>query len=290
MKRIRIQHKTTYSFREEVNLLPHKLMIRPREGHDIYIENSLLQISPANNVKWQRDIYGNSIGIVTFAEPAKSLKIESDVVVRHYEERPLDFLVDEKALNFPFFFDPAERVDLIPYQTLCFPNDSEKLRGWLSGFWQPGQSIETFTLLDTISKFIVNSFTYNMREEAGVQRPAETLERGSGSCRDFATLFIEACRYFGLAARFVSGYLHCPESVNGHGSTHAWSEVYLPGAGWIGFDNTSGNIVGQEHIATAVTRHPADAPPISGSYSGGNNWRPRMTVRVDVNEVIDGNE
>ena len=287
MKRIRIQHDTTYTFREEVSLLPHKLMIRPREGHDIYVESSLLQISPANKVKWQRDIYGNSIGIVTFSEPAKSLKIESDVVVRHYEEQPLDFIVDEKALNFPFLFDPAERVDLIPYQTLCFPSDSETLRGWLSAFWQPGQSIETYTLLDTISKFIVNNFAYNMREEAGVQRPFETLGIGSGSCRDFATLFIEACRYFGLAARFVSGYLHCPESVNGHGSTHAWSEVYLPGAGWIGFDNTSGNIVGQEHIATAVTRHPADAPPISGSYSGANKRRPRMTVRVDVNEVFE---
>ena len=253
----------------------------------IYIENSILQITPEPKIKWQRDIYGNSVAIVSFAEPARKLRIESDVIVWHFEEQPLDFLVDEKALHFPFFFDPSERVDLIPYQTLCFPSDSGDLRIWLQQFWQPGQSIETFVLLNSINNFIVGNFSYNMREEAGVQRPTETLALGSGSCRDFATLFIEACRYFGLAARFVSGYLHSPETADGHGSTHAWSEVYLPGAGWIGFDNTSGAIVGQQHIATAVTRHPADAPPVSGSFSGANNRRPRMTVQVDVNEVFE---
>ena len=211
MKRIRIIHNTTYSYSEEVELLPHKLMIRPREGHDIYIENSILQITPENKIKWQRDIYGNSVAIVSFAEPTRKLRIESDVIVRHFEEQPLDFLVDDKALHFPFFFDPSERVDLIPYQTLCFPSDSDELRVWLQQFWQPGQSIETFVLLNSINNFIVANFSYNMREEAGVQRPRETLALGSGSCRDFATLFIEACRYFGLAARFVSGYLHEPQ-------------------------------------------------------------------------------
>jgi transglutaminase-like putative cysteine protease len=123
-----------------------------------------------------------------------------------------------------------------------------------------------------------------MREEPGVQRPTETLEKKSGSCRDFATLFIEGCRYFGLAARFVSGYLHCPDTVQGHGSTHAWAEVYLPGAGWIGFDNTSGIVVGQDHIAVAVTRHPADAPPVSGSFSGHISRPPTLQVEVIVSE------
>ena len=287
MKRIRIKHNTHYAYSEEVNLLPHKLMIRPREGHDIYIEQSVLQITPANKVKWQRDIYGNSVAIVTFTEPTRELRFESDVLVRHFEDQPLDFLVDEKAMHFPFFFNPSERVDLVPYQSLCFPSDSNNLRDWLQQFWEPGKSIETYVLLNSINKFIVDHYSYKMREEAGVQRPAKTLVMESGSCRDFATLFIEACRYFGLAARFVSGYLHSPETVAGHGSTHAWSEVYLPGAGWIGFDNTSGAIVGQQHIATAVTRHPADAPPVSGSFSGASNRRPRMTVEVDVHEVFD---
>jgi hypothetical protein len=223
--------------------------------------------------------------MATFHEPSNRLSVVSEVVVSHYEAQPLDFLVDEKAVMFPFYFDPSERVDLIPYQTLCFPGDSNFVRDWLQHFWQPGQLIETYVLLDHINKEIVQNFTYRMREEPGVQRPAETLAKRSGSCRDFATLFIEACRYLGLAARFASGYLHCPDTVQGHGSTHAWAEVYLPGAGWKGFDNTSGIVVGQDHIAVAVTRHPADAPPISGCYAGETSSPPTMEVKVIVTET-----
>jgi transglutaminase-like putative cysteine protease len=286
MKRIRIQHSTTYDYSEPVTLLPHKLMLRPRAGHDIHLESSSLSITPRNTVKWHRDIYGNSVAIATFHESASQLSILSEVVVEHYEAEPLNFLVDEKAVTFPFHFDPSERVDLIPYQTLCFPGDSGFVRDWLRQFWRPGQLIETYVLLDRINKHIVQNFEYHMREEPGVQRPAETLQKQAGSCRDFATLFIDACRYFGLAAQFVSGYLHCPDTVQGHGSTHAWAEVYLPGAGWIGFDNTSGIVVGHDHIAVAVTRHPADAPPISGSFSGNVSHPPRMQVTVDVSELM----
>jgi transglutaminase-like putative cysteine protease len=285
MKRIQIRHSTVYQFPRPVELAPHKLMIRPRSGYDIRIESAQLIISPDCLTKWHRDIYGNSVAVVSFHEPATTLSILSEVVLQHFEAEPLDFFVDEKAVMFPFHFDPQERVDLIPYQTLCFPSDSPAVRDWLQGFWRPGQIIETYVLLDTINKAIVRDFAYAMREEPGVQRPAQTLAKRSGSCRDFATLFIEACRYFGLAGRFVSGYLNCPETVQGHGSTHAWSEVYLPGAGWKGFDNTSGIVVGHDHIAMAVCRHPADAPPISGSYISQEPCVPAMQVRVDVNEI-----
>ena len=285
MKRIRIQHETTYHYSQPVQLGPHKLMIRPRSGHDIRIEHSSLVISPNATVKWHRDIYGNSVASVTFSEMASRLSIVSDVLLQHYEVEPLDFLVDEKAVMFPFHFDPMERVDLIPYQTLCFPSDSLVLREWVQQFWRPGQVIETYVLLDNINKAIVRNFTYHMREEPGVQRPADTLARGAGSCRDFATLFIDACRYLGLAARFVSGYLNCPSSVQGHGSTHAWAEVYLPGAGWKGFDNTSGIVVGNDHIAAAVSRHPADAPPISGSFIGLLGSLQAMDVKVVVSDA-----
>lgn len=284
MKRIRIQHSTTYTYDSPVTLLPHKLMIRPRSGYDIQLEQSVLNITPAHKIKWQRDINGNSVAIVSFLEPTAELAIVSDLVISHYETAPLDFLVDEKAAMFPFYFDPSERVDLIPYQTLSFPSDSAAVSTWLKQFWQPGQTIETYALLDQINQAIVKKFSYRMREEPGVQRPSETLAMEAGSCRDFATLFIEACRYFGLPARFVSGYLHCPETVQGHGSTHAWSEVYLPGAGWKGFDNTSGIVVGEDHIAVAVTRHPEDAPPVSGSYAGDVPVASTMKLSVIVEE------
>jgi transglutaminase-like putative cysteine protease len=286
MKRIQIKHGTTYDYGEPVQLGPHKLMIRPRSGHDIFIEDAQLAITPAQcTVKWHRDIYGNSVAVVTFHETASRMNILSEVVLQHFESEPLDFLVDDKALTFPFPFDPQERVDLIPYQTLCFPSDSPVLREWLQSFWKPGQTIETYVLLYNLNKSIVQNFQYEMREEPGVQRPAETLARQSGSCRDFATLFIESCRYFGLAARFASGYLNCPSTVQGHGSTHAWAEVYLPGAGWKGFDSTSGIVVGHDHITTAVTRHPADAPPVSGTYLSGHEVSTRMNVTVEVNEI-----
>jgi transglutaminase-like putative cysteine protease len=287
MKRIRIQHDTTYTYSEPVTLLPHKLMLRPRAGHDILVESASLVITPANSVKWHRDIYGNSVAIATFLEGGNTLSVISEVTVRHFGAEPLNFFVDDNALTFPFMFDPSERVELVPFQTLCFPNDSESLCAWLRQFWQPGQSIETYVLLDNMNRFIVDQFAYRMREEAGVQRPQETLAQRSGSCRDFATLFIEACRYLGLAARFVSGYLHCPDTVQGHGSTHAWAEVYLPGAGWIGFDNTSGIVVGEDHIGVAVTRHPADAPPVSGSFIGRISRPPKMQVRVVVGAAED---
>ncbi len=285
MKRLRIRHSTSYRYSEPVTLSPHKLMIRPRAGHDIQLEKSSLTITPSHTVKWHRDIYGNSVAVAAFLEPSKELSVVSEVVVGHYEAEPLDFLVDENAVMFPFHFDPAERLDLIPYQTLCFPSDCGSVRDWLQQFWRPGQLIETYVLLDTINKHIVQNFAYTMREEPGVRRPSETLQKRAGSCRDFATLFIEACRYFGLAARFVSGYLNCPDTVQGHGSTHAWAEVYLPGAGWKGFDNTSGIVVGHDHIAVAVTRHPADAPPVSGSFTGEISRRPTMKVKVEVSEL-----
>jgi transglutaminase-like putative cysteine protease len=285
MKRNQIRHTTRYHYAEPVQLGPHKLMIRPRSGHDLRIETAQLVFSPPSQVGWHRDIYGNSVAVATFQGETRSLSIQSDVVVQHFEAEPLNFRVNEQSVMFPFHFDSAERLELIPYQTSCFPSDGSILRDWLRQFWQPGQVIETYTLLNNINQFIVQNFAYRMREEPGIQRPAETLENRSGSCRDFATLFIEACRHFGLAARFVSGYLNCPTSVQGHGSTHAWAEVYLPGAGWKGFDNTSGILVGHDHIATAVCRHPTDAAPISGTFTCPALVQPTMTVSVEVLEI-----
>jgi len=152
-------------------------------------------------------------------------------------------------------------------------------------FWQSGQVVETYLLLEWINKAIATGFIYQQREEPGVQAPATTLTSRAGSCRDFATLFIEACRYLGLAARFVSGYLCSPTLPQDQGSTHAWSEVYLPGAGWKGFDSTSGQVVGNHHIAVAVSRHPESVPPVSGSFQATTPQSPLMSVMVEVAEM-----
>lgn len=286
MYKLKIMHSTTYSFDQPVKLGMHRLYIRPREGHDIRIESSLLRMTPTGRVKWLRDIYGNSLAEVRFgAQQVSELSIRSEVILDHYETSPLDFLVAKHAVNFPFLMNPSDHVDLLPYQIPCFPSDTSILREWCTQFWQPGQIIETYVLLKSMNQHIVKNFHYAMREEPGVQRPQETLSNGSGSCRDFATLFIEACRFFGLAARFVSGYLHCPESELEHGSTHAWAEVYLPGAGWKGFDNTSGHLVGARHIATAVNRHPEAVPPVSGKYFAVGRVDSTMAVQVSVSHA-----
>jgi transglutaminase-like putative cysteine protease len=285
MRRLQIDHTTTYQYSAIVELLPHKLLLRPREGHDIRIESSRLEITPTATVKWQRDVYGNSVAIATFKEPMQILRIFSEVVIQHFEETPLDFLVAPYAVNFPFHYNPIERVDLIPYQVSLYPEDTQVVADWLFQFWQPGQLVETYVLLDRLNKAIAQNFTYLKREEPGVQTPAYTLQTLSGSCRDFATLFIEACRYVGLAARFVSGYLHAPIAELGGGATHAWSEVYLPGAGWKGFDSTSGHIVGNDHIAVAVNRHQRAIPPISGNFIGPTKPQPDLTVGVKVTDV-----
>lgn len=284
MKKIRIHHITEYTFSMPVKLTEHRLLLRPREGHDIRIHSSRLDVSPAYQTKWYRDIYGNSTGLLFLKESSNTLRIESEVVIEHYAERPLDFVVDKRAVTFPFPFEPEDRLDLLPYITHNWPNHTSELKQWVARFWQPGQSIETFLLLDRMNKAIVADFGYGMREEPGVQNPEATLRLRTGSCRDFAAFFIEACRYLGLAARFVSGYLYNPGSTQ-HGSTHAWSEVYLPGAGWIGFDNTSGLVAGTQHIATAVHRHPEAVPPVSGSYISTGPVNSNLRVTVDVSEI-----
>jgi transglutaminase-like putative cysteine protease len=283
MRRIEITHTTRYEYAEPVEFLSHKLHVRPREGHDIRIESSKLSISPTFKIRWERDIYSNSIAFVDFVGKSEILEIQSDVVVQHYGEQPLEFAVDKSARFYPFHYNPIEQIDLIPYQMAVFPHDYPGIQKWLDEVCQTEKLTDTIQLLNALNKVIVSNFEYKMREEPGVQSPLQTIRLGTGSCRDFATLFIEACRVFGFASRFVSGYLLQTFGViDHHSSTHAWSEVYLPGSGWLGFDSTSGLLVGRDHIAVAHHRHPEAIPPVSGSYIGKVKPLPVMSVNVSV--------
>lgn len=285
MRRLQIEHETTYEYASIVTLLPHKLLLCPREGHDIRIESAHLTLSPAHHLQWQRDVYDNAVAWASFTEPGNRLSIVSRLLLQHYDDQPLNFLVADFAVFYPFQYEIAERVDLGPYLLPVFVADQPLLGAWLRRFWQPGQVMQTYVLLDTINKAIAGSLAYEQREQPGVQTPATTLQKNSGSCRDYATLFIEACRSLGLAARFVSGYLCSPPVTPGQGATHAWSEVYLPGAGWKGFDSTSGQVVGNDHIAVAVSRHPESVPPVSGSFLAATPQSPQMRVAVRVTEI-----
>jgi transglutaminase-like putative cysteine protease len=282
MRRIQIKHTTSYLYEEQVTLLPHTLHLRPREGHDLRLESSRLEINGAFEIRWQRDVYGNSVAIARFPDPVDQLVITSEVVVEHYEEQPLDFVLADNARHYPFLYDPREQIDLTPYQLSIFPADFGALQEWIADTLQPGTTVNTVELLTKINSKIVDELNYRVREEPGVQSPAKTLKLGGGSCRDFATLFIEICRSCGLASRFISGYLLNEVATAGNATTHAWSEVYLPGSGWRGFDSTSGLVVAGDHIAVAVHRHPEAVPPIAGSFLGTKNAKPRMEVKVQL--------
>jgi len=285
MQRIEITHTTLYRYPEPVRFLEHKLHLRPREGHDIRIESSALRIFPAYNIRWQRDVYGNSVALVDFGEAADRLEIVSTVVVEHYES---DISALDRAqipATFPFDYDPMEQIDLVPYETLVFPEQSEIFNDWLNSVRPDSGKAEPLQFIDRVNQRLTQSLGYIVRDEPGVQSPTTTLTRAQGSCRDMATLFIETCRRFGLASRFVSGYLVSAAAVEDIATTHAWAEVYLPGAGWRGFDSTSGQLVGGEHIAVAVHRHPEAIPPVSGAFIGPIKPRPKMQVEVRVNRL-----
>ncbi len=276
MQRYRILHRTYYNFPTEVVLEPHALRLRPRESYELCIESSSLTITPSATLRWHRDVEDNSVAIATFEVPASQLLIESEVVIRQSNPAPLDFLVDDDAVDYPFVYPAPDRTVLAPYMVIA--KDAGELADWVAQVWRPGERVQTYTLLDRLSLRVRERLTYQAREAPGVQSPEETLSLGTGSCRDFACLFMEATRHLGFAARFVSGYLQVPPSAADFGATHAWAEVYLPGAGWKGFDPTLGELTGPEHIPVAVARAPEAVPPVAGTYLGP----PGATLDVGV--------
>jgi transglutaminase-like putative cysteine protease len=280
MKRIRITHITRYYYRTSVSFGPHRALIRPREGHDVHIASSKLRIEPAADVRWYRDIYGNSIAILTFAEPARGLGIVSEVDVDLHEDVPIDCVIDPGAQSYPFQYAAEEQVEIVPYRLPSYPHDGPAVQDWLRAIYSPGQSVSTAELLNQLNTRIYESFGYVPRDEAGVQLPCRTLALGTGSCRDYAVFMMEAARHWGFAARFVTGYIQMADDQ--HGATHAWTEIYLPGAGWRGFDATNNKLAGSEHISVAVAREQDKALPLAGSWHGPADAFERMEVSVQV--------
>jgi transglutaminase-like putative cysteine protease len=268
VQRYKIVHHTYYNFSAPITLGLHELLLRPREDHTQRIHSFNLRIRPEATLFWHRDVEGNSMAIASFEPRAtQQLAIESEVVVQQHNEDPLDFIVADYAVNYPFKYLDDDRALLAPYAAAGPAGEHAAVKAWISTFWRPTESIQTYSLLLRMTEHIHTTLKYQMREQPGVQSAQQTLSRGTGSCRDFAYLFMQAATCLGLAARFVSGYLYVPLSAES-GSTHAWAEVYLPGAGWLGFDPTTGAIVGADHFPVAVARLPESVPPVAGAFSG----------------------
>lgn len=284
MKRLQLFHETEYLFSGDVMLGPHKLLLRPREGHDIRIERATLTVSPTAVVKWHRDEYDNSVAVASFSVPTRRLSIVSEVSIAHYDEWPLDFLLEDYAVLFPFTYNNEEYQALAPYLQNNLHSNDGLFAAWLGRFSQRS-GIQTYGLLNEISQTIRSEHQYRVREEPGVQSVEDTLGLQSGSCRDFAWLFMYTARCLGLAARFVSGYLHAPSTEFDYGATHAWAEIYLPGAGWKGFDPTVGELTATHHIPAAVSIMPESVPPVSGHFTGTGGVGSTLSVRVQVKSV-----
>lgn len=280
MKRIRITHETAYHYRVPVTFGPHRALIRPREGHDVHIARSRLEVRPNATVRWTRDIYGNSIATLAFLEPARALSVFSEVDVDLYEDVPIECAIDPIAHSYPFQYDATEQVEIVAYRLPSYPHDGPAVLDWLRDLYQPGQTARTSELLERLNTRIFQAFQYEHRDEPGVRLPCETLKLGTGSCRDYAVFMMEAARHWGFAARFVTGYIQMAEGQ--HGATHAWPEIYLPGAGWRGFDPTNNKLAGPEHVSVAVAREHEKASPLSGSWQGPPDAFENMSVSVRV--------
>jgi transglutaminase-like putative cysteine protease len=288
MKQLTVRHVTVYTYAEPVTFGEHRLMFRPRDSHDMRLLETKLTISPPAQVRWLHDVFGNSIAIASFSEQAAELRLESEIKLEHFGVSEAEFPVDATAETYPFVYPPQELPDLLPSMERRYADPEGRLDQWVKTYYA-GQSVNTSEMLTAMTRDIKQQLIYQPRDLFGTKAPAETLASGTGTCRDYALLMIEAARTLGLGARFVSGYLYddAVADANGNalvggGATHAWVQIYLPGAGWTEFDPTNGVVGGENLIRVAVTRDPLQAVPLQGSFEGRTNAFLGMTVDVQV--------
>ncbi|MCE4556380.1 DUF2126 domain-containing protein [Roseateles cellulosilyticus] len=281
---VALKHVTRYKYDRPVNLGPQVVRLRPAPHCRTPILSYSLRVEPTNHfINWQQDPFANYLARLVFPEKTTELTVTVDLVAEMAVYNPFDFFLEPHAQTFPFQYDEAQQIELAPY--LQTGPATPLLAAYLKDI--PRTERATIDFLVDLNQRVQNSVSYLIRLEPGVQTPEETLEKASGSCRDSGWLLVELLRHLGLAARFVSGYLIqlAPDekALDGPSGTevdftdlHAWCEVYLPGAGWIGLDPTSGLLAGEGHIPLAATPMPGSAAPISGG--------------VDKSEVEFGHE
>lgn len=282
---LNIRHKTTYRFNKLVTLGPHRLMLRPRESRDLRLISSRVMVAPDAVVTWAHDIFGNAVATATFHTMADNLVFDSVAELQLDAAAWPVFDISASAIVYPFRYSDDEWTDLGALATQHYPDPTGRLRNWARAFVR-GSTTDTLSLLKDLSAGVTSWVKYQSRDDEGTQSPPQTLDRGFGSCRDFAVLFVEAARSLGFGARIVSGYLYNPDlqriGSSDAGSTHAWAEVFIPGAGWITFDPTNRGVGGFNLIPVAVVRDIQQAIPVSGSFVGATDAFSGMSVKVLV--------
>jgi len=286
---VTIRHVTTYRYWQPVAFGEHRMMLRPRDSDDQRLLHATLEITPEpTSLRFVQDAFGNHVGIARFSGRSKELRFESTVWLEH---SPLDasrIEVEDYAKAFPFDYRADEMRDLACCIERHHPDPEDDVSSWARQFVSSQGATGILELLTRMTQGIHRQFRYRRREEKGIQEPLETLRLGQGSCRDFAMLMIESARALGLAARFASGYLATPldheepTGAGGHGATHAWAQIYLPAAGWIDFDPTTGDVGKKNLVVVAVVRDPSHAIPLYGTFIGFPSDPIGMEVNVSV--------
>jgi transglutaminase-like putative cysteine protease len=292
MKHLTVRHATTYRYAQPVAFGPHRLMVRPRDSHDMRLVDAELTLSPPGDIRWMHDVFGNSVALVEFTQRAAELLIVSTLHLESYGLPRLAVSIAPEAQTYPFVYSASDRSDLGRLVERHYPDPHGLVDAWAKRFVAKGP-MSTYDLLARLNGAIKPEFAYFERYEEGTQAPIETLERKSGTCRDFALLFMEAVRSLGFGARFITGYLYDPAldggtAMQGTGQTHAWADVYLPGAGWVEYDPTNGLIAGDNLIRIAVTRDPSQAIPVSGTFTAKPSDFLGMTAEVTVTRTPVG--
>jgi transglutaminase-like putative cysteine protease len=283
MSILKVSHTTVYRYSEPVGLGEHRMMFRPRASHDLRLISTGLNITPQPaSLRWLHDPFDNSVAIATFEGTTSELRFDSTVTLEHFETSMPDYPVEEYARIYPFRYSDEDFPILVCPLAQHYP--SEIVSKWVLQFLDPAETTGTMKLLRAMTRGIGEQFKYGRRIEKGVQTPELTLQIGTGSCRDFAVLMMEACRSLGIAARFVSGYIFTPNNSDlaGGGATHAWMQAYLPGAGWIDFDPTNSIIGNRNLIRVAVAWDPYHVLPLWGTYAGS----PKAFIGMDVSVVV----
>lgn len=309
---LEVEHVTTYRYHKPVEFSTHRVMFRPRAAHDIRVLSATMAVSPHSRQHWVQDVFSNSVLVVEPRVPADMLEMRARFVIEHFGTKNLELPIAPEAENYPFQYAEEDRLDLASYLPPQYPDDQATLREWVTQFLPRRGTIHTRDILANVNTAIRSDFKYQSRDAMGTQRPAETLQRNSGTCRDFALLMMEVARGLGLAARFVSGYLYdkaldtpAPPTLRntglqqgvrqvesrdepavlGAGATHAWLNVYLPGAGWVPYDPTNTLFGGTDLIRVAYTRKPEQAAPVAGTWFGAAADFIGMDVGVSVRRV-----
>lgn len=282
-ERLYLLHETSYSYSSPVSFSPHRLVLRPREGHDVQLESMTVETFPASSIRWYRDILDNSIAIAEFNQTSTQLTIRSKFIIElppaeDGEQPPL-------LVAYPPRIAGIDELATVPYRQFTYPPEVDHLRRWFATNGLAPSTGEQRPIFDNLTGLIYRTIRYNRREEHGVQSPVATLDLASGSCRDMAVLMIETARAMGFPARFVSGYLESENSKVGRGSTHAWAEIYIPDRGWTGYDPSIGRRVGPGHVAVGVSHHPRGVMPVTGGFIGSSAVSCSLVVTISTKRI-----